>query len=218
MSNSELADFFGKAGKVVSADVITNPHNGRSKGFAFVEMGSVEEAKKAVESLQNQELKGRQILVSGAKSKPARDKESRPQEKEWRPQGDRPQRRESSPGRSGRSGDRPRNDRGERKGRKRYEDDPPAEQRKPRKVEVVTSPVLQAGNLIGDATEDDLREVFRDVSTITSVTMVDASEAEEKKTARVEFTSIEEAQKAVNILHGKSFMGEQLTLTSLSGE
>lgn len=218
ISNSELADFFGKAGKVVSADVITNPHNGRSKGFAFVEMGSVEEAKKAVESLQNQELKGRQILVSGAKSKPARDKESRPQEKEWRPQGDRPQRRESSPGRSGRSGDRPRNDRGERKGRKRYEDDPPAEQRKPRKVEVVTSPVLQAGNLIGDATEDDLRDAFRDVSTITSVTMVEASEAEEKKTARVEFTSIEEAQKAVNILHGKSFMGEQLTLTSLSGE
>lgn len=218
VSNSELADFFGKAGKVVSADVITNPHNGRSKGFAFVEMGSIEEAKKAVESLQNQELKGRQILVSGAKSKPARDKESRPQEKEWRPQGDRPQRQESSPGRSGRSGDRPRNDRGERRGRKRYEDDPPAEQRKPRKVEVVTSPVLQAGNLIGDATEDDLREAFRDISTITSVTMADASEAEEKKTARVEFASIEEAQKAVTILHGKSFMGQQLTLTSLSGE
>ncbi len=215
VSNSELADFFGKAGKVISADVITNPHNGRSKGFAFVEMGSVEEAKDAVKSLQNKDFKGREILVSGAKSKPARGKEQRPEQKEWSPQGDRPPRRESS---RRRSGDRPRNDRGERRGRKRYEDDPPAEQRKPRKVEVVTSAVLQVGNVAGDATEDDLRDVFRDISTIASVKLPEASDSPEKGTARVEFASIEEAQNAVTILHGKSFMGQQITLTSAPAE
>ncbi len=205
----ELAEFFKKAGNVVSAEVITNPHNGRSKGFGFVEMGSIEEAKKAVQSLQNQELNGRQLLVSGAKSKPTGERRER---EPRRQQGDRPPRRDSS-SRGGRSGgDRPRNDR-ERRGRKRYDDEPPVE-RKPRKVETVTGTALQVGNLNTEATEDDLRDIFRDISPVTSVMM--AGDDAAKGTARVEFASVEEAQQAVNILHGKSFMGRQLALTNAS--
>ncbi len=199
----DLADLFKKAGNVVSAEVISNPHNGRSKGFGFVEMGSIEDAKNAVQSLQGQELNGRKLLVSGAKGKPGGgDREPR------RQQGDRPPRRDSS---SRRSSDRPRNDR-ERKGRKRYDDE--QVERKPRKVETITGTVLKIANLNTEATEDDLREAFRDISPVTSVKL--AEEESEKGTARVEFASVEEAQHAVNILHGKSLMGQPLALTGES--
>lgn len=62
-----LKELFSKAGKVESATVITDKFSGRSKGFAFVEMSSDEEAKKAVEMFNGKELDGRTIIVDEAK-------------------------------------------------------------------------------------------------------------------------------------------------------
>jgi RNA recognition motif-containing protein len=42
-------------------------HNHRSKGYAFVEMLSIEDAKRAVSELHDKEFFGRKMLVSGAK-------------------------------------------------------------------------------------------------------------------------------------------------------
>jgi RNA recognition motif-containing protein len=50
------------AGEVTRADIMTG-HDGRSKGCGIVEYATEEEAKKAVLTLNDTELKGRQIFV-----------------------------------------------------------------------------------------------------------------------------------------------------------
>lgn len=65
---AELKKLFKGAGNVVSAEVVTNPRNQQSKGFAFVEMGSIGEAKRAVSELDDKDFMGRKLIVSGARS------------------------------------------------------------------------------------------------------------------------------------------------------
>ncbi len=65
---AELEDLFRGVGNVLSAEVVTNPRTQQSKGFAFVEMGSIEEAKRAVGILDDQEFMGRRLIVSGARN------------------------------------------------------------------------------------------------------------------------------------------------------
>ena len=68
-NDTTLNELFSKCGEVVSAKVITDADSGRSKGFGFVEMGTTEEAKKAIEQFDNTELDGRNIKVNEAKPK-----------------------------------------------------------------------------------------------------------------------------------------------------
>jgi RNA recognition motif-containing protein len=75
MTDETLGSLFAKIGEVVSAKVITDSGSGRSKGFGFVEMTTVEDAKKAIEQLNDTELEGRNIKVS--ESKPKTDSGSR---------------------------------------------------------------------------------------------------------------------------------------------
>lgn len=72
VTDDQLKDFFSSAGTVVSAKVITDRDTNRSKGFGFVEMSSDEEAKKAVDELNNKELDGRTINVSEARPREER--------------------------------------------------------------------------------------------------------------------------------------------------
>ena len=65
---AELESLFSGAGNVVSAEVVTNPRTQQSKGFAFVEMGSIAEAKRAVSELDDKDFMGRKLIVSGARS------------------------------------------------------------------------------------------------------------------------------------------------------
>lgn len=68
----DLKGLFASAGTVVDAVVIMDKMTGRSRGFGFVEMGSDEEAKKAIETLNGSDLKGRKINVNEAKPQVAR--------------------------------------------------------------------------------------------------------------------------------------------------
>lgn len=72
VTSDQLEEFFKSAGNVVSANVITDRDSGRSKGFGFVEMGSEEEAKKAIEELNGKELDGREISVNEARPREER--------------------------------------------------------------------------------------------------------------------------------------------------
>lgn len=72
-TDDTLRDFFATVGTVVSATVIKDRETDRSKGFGFVEMSSDDEAKAAIDKLNNQELDGRAIVVSEA-----RPREDRP--------------------------------------------------------------------------------------------------------------------------------------------
>jgi len=70
---SDLQDCFSQAGVVRSVDVMFDKFTGKSRGFAFVEMSTPEEANKAVEMFHRKELQGRQLTVNIA-----RPKEDRP--------------------------------------------------------------------------------------------------------------------------------------------
>jgi len=73
-----LRDAFAQAGTVVSASVVMDRMTGRSRGFGFVEMGTDEEMKKAIDMWNGKDLDGRTLTVN----------EARP----MTPRGDRPQR------------------------------------------------------------------------------------------------------------------------------
>lgn len=72
VNDDMLKEFFSAAGTVVSARVITDRETNRSKGFGFVEMSSDEEAKKAIDELNQKELDGRAINVSEARPREER--------------------------------------------------------------------------------------------------------------------------------------------------
>lgn len=69
-----LTELFAAAGEVQSAEVIRDRHSGYSRGFAFVEMQTEEDAQKAVEQFNGTELDGREIRV--AEAKPRRESSS----------------------------------------------------------------------------------------------------------------------------------------------
>lgn len=66
-TDDRLREHFSQAGNVTSATVITDKMSGRSKGFGFVEMSTDEEAQKAVEMFNGQDLDGRAIVVNEAR-------------------------------------------------------------------------------------------------------------------------------------------------------
>ena len=65
---AELEELFGGIGEVRSANVITDRDTGRSRGFGFVEM-SDDDAKRAIEELNGNEVDGRAIRVNEAEEK-----------------------------------------------------------------------------------------------------------------------------------------------------
>ena len=67
-TESDLFELFNGVGHVHNAEVVSYRHNQRSKGFAFVQMQTIDEAKRAVEELHDKEFLGRRLVVSGAKS------------------------------------------------------------------------------------------------------------------------------------------------------
>jgi RNA recognition motif-containing protein len=67
-AESDLFELFKGVGAVRNAEVVTNKYNDKSKGFGFVTMASVDEAKRAVVELHDKDFLGRKLVVSGAKS------------------------------------------------------------------------------------------------------------------------------------------------------
>lgn len=72
-NDQDLTDAFSECGSVQSAKVITDRDSGRSKGFAFVEMSTDEEAKSAIERFNGAEWDGRAMNVMVAKPQAPRE-------------------------------------------------------------------------------------------------------------------------------------------------
>ena len=70
-SNQDLNDLFGAIGTVESTNIIEDRETGRSRGFAFVEMSSAEEAQAAIKALDGKEVEGRNLKVNEAKAREA---------------------------------------------------------------------------------------------------------------------------------------------------
>lgn len=62
----ELEELFKLVGKVIYAEIVRF-FDKKSKGFGFVEMDTVEEAKTAIEKFNGAEFKGRKIIVNEAR-------------------------------------------------------------------------------------------------------------------------------------------------------
>ena len=69
IDDSNLRENFSAYGGVVSAKVMMDRDTGRSKGFAFVEMPSAEEAQAAITGLNGMSVSGRAIVVNISKPK-----------------------------------------------------------------------------------------------------------------------------------------------------
>jgi RNA recognition motif-containing protein len=69
-SEDQLTELFSRAGKVDTVRVMRDMATGRARGFAFVEMGSDEEAQRAISELHEHQLEGRALVVNEARPKP----------------------------------------------------------------------------------------------------------------------------------------------------
>jgi len=72
-SESDLFELFAGVGSVSNAEVVSHRETQKSKGFAFITMASIDEAKRAVSELHDKEFMGRRLVVSGAKTNDVRD-------------------------------------------------------------------------------------------------------------------------------------------------
>jgi len=72
VSEDDLKNVFGEFGDVASVSIITDKYSGRSKGFGFVEMPNDGEANEAISSLNETDLKGRNMRVNEAKPRTER--------------------------------------------------------------------------------------------------------------------------------------------------
>lgn len=70
ITDDQLTQIFSAYGKVVSANVVFDKFSHRSKGFAFVEFETEEEAQAAMAALDGSEQDGRPIAVKEALPRP----------------------------------------------------------------------------------------------------------------------------------------------------
>ncbi len=66
-TNQDLEEMCGEFGTVQSVNIIEDRDTGRSRGFAFVEMSSNEEAQSAISGLNGREVDGRALTINEAK-------------------------------------------------------------------------------------------------------------------------------------------------------
>ena len=70
---NDLQDLFEQYGKVSEVALVTDRSTGRSRGFAFVTMGSQAEGEAAIRALEGKDFAGRNLTVNEA-----RPREDRP--------------------------------------------------------------------------------------------------------------------------------------------
>ena len=69
VNEDELKELFEAYGNVSSHKIITDKYSGRSKGFGFITMDNNDEANKAIQELNGNAFKSREIIVNEAKPK-----------------------------------------------------------------------------------------------------------------------------------------------------
>ena len=69
VDEEDLKGIFEEYGEVKSVKLITDKFTGKSKGFAFVEMGNSESGQAAITALNEAELEGRNMKVNEARER-----------------------------------------------------------------------------------------------------------------------------------------------------
>ena len=71
-TNEDLLNLFSPHGQVAKTQVMIDRETGRSRGFGFVEMASPEEARNAIQALNNSQFMGRPLTVNEARPREPR--------------------------------------------------------------------------------------------------------------------------------------------------
>jgi RNA recognition motif-containing protein len=71
-TENDLQDYFAQAGVVVSVNIMQDRMTGRSRGFAFIEMASKEDAEKAIQMFHSKDFQGRPLTVNEARPREER--------------------------------------------------------------------------------------------------------------------------------------------------
>src|SRR6478752_2049655 len=71
-TENDLQDYFAAAGTVIAVNIMQDRATGRSRGFAFVEMGSQEDATKAIQMFHQKDFQGRALTVNEARPREER--------------------------------------------------------------------------------------------------------------------------------------------------
>lgn len=79
----DLEQIFTEFGSVKSVKIINDRETGRSRGFAFVEMETPDQAQVAISKINGQEIDGRNVVVNLATDKPARSNSGHSNNRSW---------------------------------------------------------------------------------------------------------------------------------------
>lgn len=71
-TEDDLKECFAQAGNVNSVNLMMDKFTGKSRGFAFVEMASADEAAKAIEMFHGKDLQDRALTVNIARPREER--------------------------------------------------------------------------------------------------------------------------------------------------
>ncbi|MFH0907868.1 MAG: RNA-binding protein [bacterium] len=71
-TEDDLRELFKQAGSVVRCELVLDKFTSKSRGFAFVEMGSQDDANKAIAELNGKEVDGRKLTVNEARPREER--------------------------------------------------------------------------------------------------------------------------------------------------
>jgi RNA recognition motif-containing protein len=71
-SEGDVLELFRQVGNVTSCNLVMDKYTNKSRGFAFVDMGSQDEANKAVAELNGKDFQGRKLVVNEARPREER--------------------------------------------------------------------------------------------------------------------------------------------------
>jgi cold-inducible RNA-binding protein len=71
-TENELQELFAQAGTVQEVNLMQDKFTGKSRGFAFVTMGSEEDAQNAISKFNGQTVEGRALTVNEARPREPR--------------------------------------------------------------------------------------------------------------------------------------------------
>jgi len=71
-TEGDLLELFKQAGNVVSCEIVMDRFTNKSRGFAFVEMGTQDEANKAISEFNGKDFDGRRLTVNEARPRAER--------------------------------------------------------------------------------------------------------------------------------------------------
>ena len=71
-TENDLQDYFAQAGAVTAVNIMQDRATGRSRGFAFIEMASTDDASKAITMFHQKDFQGRPLTVNEARPREER--------------------------------------------------------------------------------------------------------------------------------------------------